>query len=390
MSDIHKNYIGGEWTDGEGVSRNVNPSDTDDVVGLYAQASAAQLDAAVAAARAAFPAWSRTTPLERHDMLLRVSAAIAARRDELGELLAREEGKTLPEAMVEATRAAQIFDFFAAEALRIPGESFPSIRPGVDVEVTREARRRRRNHLAVEFPDRDPGVEDRAGARLRQHASSSSRPISSRAPRMRSPRSSCAPALPDGRLQSRHGPRLDGRPGDARPPERRRDHLHRLGRDRAQGRERLRGADAQVPARDGRQESARRARRRRPEDGGRMRGQRRLFLHRSALHRVLAADRHRRNLRALRRGARRAHARPRRRRRAQGRASTSARSSTRPSSTRTSPMSTSARTRAPSSRSAASGSIARRRASIWRRRCSSTSTMRCASRARRSSARSRR
>ena len=138
MSDTHQNYIGGEWTVGVGVSRNINPSNTDDVVGLYAQASAAQLDAAVAAARAAFPAWSRATPLSRHDALMRVSAAIAARRDELGDLLAREEGKTLPEALLEATRSSQIFEFFAAEALRVPGDRFPSIRPGVEVEVTRE------------------------------------------------------------------------------------------------------------------------------------------------------------------------------------------------------------------------------------------------------------
>ena len=138
MSDIHRNYIGGQWTDGEGVSRNINPSDTDDVVGLYAQASAAQLDAAVVAARAAFPAWSRATPLVRHDALMRVSAAIAAQRDALGDLLAREEGKTLPEALLEATRSSQIFEFFAGEALRVPGDRFPSIRPGVEVEVTRE------------------------------------------------------------------------------------------------------------------------------------------------------------------------------------------------------------------------------------------------------------
>ena len=138
MSDTHKNYIGGAWADGDGVSRNINPSNTDDVVGLYAQASAAQLDAAVAAARAAFPAWSRATPLARHDALMRISAGIAARRDALGDLLAREEGKTLPEALLEATRTSQIFAYFAAEALRVPGDRFPSIRPGVEVEVTRE------------------------------------------------------------------------------------------------------------------------------------------------------------------------------------------------------------------------------------------------------------
>jgi aldehyde dehydrogenase (NAD+) len=138
MSETHWNFIGGEWVAGEGASRNVNPSDTDDVIGLYAQASAAQLDAAVAAARAAFPAWSRATPLVRHDALMHVSAGIAARHDELADLLAREEGKTLAEARLEATRASQIFAFFAAEALRVPGDRFASVRPGVEVEVTRE------------------------------------------------------------------------------------------------------------------------------------------------------------------------------------------------------------------------------------------------------------
>ncbi len=139
MNEIHKNYIAGEWLDGESATRNVNPSDSNDVVGLYARASAAQLEAAVAAARAAFPAWSRTSPQERHDILSRVSIEIAARRDELGRLLAREEGKTLPEAIGEVGRAAQIFDFFAGEAVRIPGEKFASVRPNVDIEVTREA-----------------------------------------------------------------------------------------------------------------------------------------------------------------------------------------------------------------------------------------------------------
>ncbi|MGA2791906.1 MAG: aldehyde dehydrogenase family protein [Roseiarcus sp.] len=139
MSDVNKNYIAGEWVAGEGVSRDVNPSNTDDIVGVYAHASAAQVDRAAAAAKAAFPAWSRTTPQERHDILLRASTEILARREELGRLLAREEGKSLPEAIGEATRAGQIFDFFAAEALRIPGEKLASVRPNVDVELTREA-----------------------------------------------------------------------------------------------------------------------------------------------------------------------------------------------------------------------------------------------------------
>jgi alpha-ketoglutaric semialdehyde dehydrogenase len=61
-----------------------------------------------------------------------------ARKDELGALLAREEGKTLPEATGEAARAGNIFKFFAGEALRGGGESLASVRPGVQVEITRE------------------------------------------------------------------------------------------------------------------------------------------------------------------------------------------------------------------------------------------------------------
>ncbi|MCY3703752.1 MAG: aldehyde dehydrogenase family protein [Rhodospirillales bacterium] len=94
--------------------------------------------AAVEAARSAFPDWARTTPQQRHDVLRRASDEIFARRDELGRLLAREEGKTLPEAVGEVGRAGQIFDFFAGETLRLTGEKLPSVRPGVDVEITRE------------------------------------------------------------------------------------------------------------------------------------------------------------------------------------------------------------------------------------------------------------
>jgi alpha-ketoglutaric semialdehyde dehydrogenase len=138
MTDLHKNYIAGEWVEGAGVTRNINPSNTEDVIGEYAQASAAQVNEAVAAARAALHAWARTTPQERHDILLKVALEIAARKEELGRLLSREEGKTLAEGIGEAGRAAQIFDFFAGEVLRIPGEKFASVRPGIDIEVTRE------------------------------------------------------------------------------------------------------------------------------------------------------------------------------------------------------------------------------------------------------------
>ena len=135
---MHKNFIAGEWIPGTQTSPNINPSDTRDVIGEYAQASAAQVTEAVAAAHAAFPAWAATTPQQRADMLDAAGSEILARRSELGDLLSREEGKTLPEGIGEVVRAGQIFKFFAGEALRLGGEWLPSVRPGVGVEVTRE------------------------------------------------------------------------------------------------------------------------------------------------------------------------------------------------------------------------------------------------------------
>src|SRR5580692_4326890 len=138
MTVALKNFIGGEWVDGTSITRDINPSNTKDVVGEYAKADKAQTEKAIAAAKAAFPAWSRSTPQERYDALNKISAEILARKDELGRLLAREEGKTLPEGIGEVTRAGQIFAFFAGEALRISGQHGSSVRPGVEVDLTRE------------------------------------------------------------------------------------------------------------------------------------------------------------------------------------------------------------------------------------------------------------
>ncbi len=137
MTELHKNLINGEWVEGEGVD-NINPSNTNEVVGTYARASAEDAQNAIAAAKAAFPAWSRSGLLERWQVLSRTAHEIFARKEELGELLSREEGKTLPEGIGEVTRAGQIFEFFAGEALRLTGETVPSVRPGVGVEITRE------------------------------------------------------------------------------------------------------------------------------------------------------------------------------------------------------------------------------------------------------------
>ncbi len=132
------NFINGEWVTGARYAPNINPSDTSDVLGDYAQADVQQVQAAVDAARAAFPRWSVSGIQARADALDRIGTEILARREELGRLLAREEGKVLPEAIGETTRAGNIFKFFAGECLRLAGEVLPSVRPDIGVEVTRE------------------------------------------------------------------------------------------------------------------------------------------------------------------------------------------------------------------------------------------------------------
>ena len=135
---LYRNFIDGEWVEGADVNRDVNPSNLDDVVGEYARGDAVQARAAIAAARAAFPAWSRGSIQERADILDRIGDEILRRREELGTLLSREEGKTRPEGIGEAARAGYIFKFYAGEVVRAGGERVPSVRPGIDIEITRE------------------------------------------------------------------------------------------------------------------------------------------------------------------------------------------------------------------------------------------------------------
>ncbi len=135
---MKKNWINGAWRESQTGMNNVNPSDVSDIVGVYAEGTPEDVDAAVAAAAAAGPAFAGTTPQQRFDILDFIGSEILARKDELGQLLAREEGKTLPEAKGEVGRAGQIFKFFAGEALRISGDKVGSVRPGVHVDVERQ------------------------------------------------------------------------------------------------------------------------------------------------------------------------------------------------------------------------------------------------------------
>ena len=138
MRQKFDNLIDGQWVAGEDWTRNVNPSDTEEIVGEFAAATPQQVNAAIAAARRAFPGWAALHCQSRADILLRCAHALRSDSERLGKLLSCEEGRPVRDAVGEVIRSAQIFEFFAGEVVRTGGEIFPSTRPGAEVYVTRE------------------------------------------------------------------------------------------------------------------------------------------------------------------------------------------------------------------------------------------------------------
>jgi len=139
MTSALHHFIGGERVSAETPHASLNPSNTDDIVARFPAGGQAEVDAAVQAARQAFPAWSEASPELRSDCLDRIGETILKRREEIGRLLSREEGKTLAEGIGETARAGRIFKYFAGEALRRHGQNLDSVRPGVEIQTYRQA-----------------------------------------------------------------------------------------------------------------------------------------------------------------------------------------------------------------------------------------------------------
>ncbi|WP_374470659.1 aldehyde dehydrogenase family protein [Phenylobacterium sp.] len=139
MTQTLPQYIGGERVGADAPDESRNPSNTNEVVAQVPKGGEAEVDAAVAAARQAFPAWADASPEVRSDLLDKVGDTILKRREEIGRLLSREEGKTLPEGVGETVRAGRIFKYFAGEALRRHGQNLDSVRPGVEIQTYRQA-----------------------------------------------------------------------------------------------------------------------------------------------------------------------------------------------------------------------------------------------------------
>ncbi|MGB2320046.1 MAG: aldehyde dehydrogenase family protein [Candidatus Puniceispirillum sp.] len=135
---VQKNFIAGEWLEGDSTIENRNPSDLSDLIGTYAQASQAQLDKAFEAAEAAQKIWANTGLEARQTALMNIGNELMERSTELGTLLSREEGKPLAEGKGEIYRAGQFFTYYAAETLRQIGDTADSVRPNIEIDVRRE------------------------------------------------------------------------------------------------------------------------------------------------------------------------------------------------------------------------------------------------------------
>ncbi|MEP7290954.1 MAG: aldehyde dehydrogenase family protein [Chloroflexota bacterium] len=123
--------IDGEWRDpsGDHWEANLNPANTDDVIGEFASASAEDVNAAVEAAQRAFPAWRALPMVKRGDMLYKAANLLEARLEEVASAMTREEGKTLVEARGETGRGVAILRYFAGEASQPDGEVYPTALP---------------------------------------------------------------------------------------------------------------------------------------------------------------------------------------------------------------------------------------------------------------------
>jgi len=134
---IFPNYIHGEWVAGP-TFENRNPANTDEVVGLFVNGTAAEMARAADAAAAALPGWASMTGPARGALLFKVADLLEKRFDEISADMTREEGKTLPEAKGEVRRSINIFRYFAGEGSRLGGIVAPSERERVHMFAFRK------------------------------------------------------------------------------------------------------------------------------------------------------------------------------------------------------------------------------------------------------------
>src|SRR6185436_12918582 len=127
----YRNFINGEWLESTSskIAQNVNPANTDDVIGVVKQATRDETRSAVEAASNAFPGWRSTPAPSRGRIVARAARLLEDHKEELAQLLTREEGKTVTESRGELQRSINVAEFCAGESRRMNGETIQSELP---------------------------------------------------------------------------------------------------------------------------------------------------------------------------------------------------------------------------------------------------------------------
>jgi alpha-ketoglutaric semialdehyde dehydrogenase len=127
----YQNFIGGEWikSSASKSAPNVNPANTDDVIGDIPLATREEARRAVEAAAEAFTKWRSTPAPTRGRIVAQAARLLEKNKEELAQILTREEGKTIAESRGELQRSINVADFCAGESRRLTGETIPSELP---------------------------------------------------------------------------------------------------------------------------------------------------------------------------------------------------------------------------------------------------------------------
>ena len=129
--DTYRNFIAGKWSESDSARTvsNINPANTDDVLGTVRQATREEARAAVETAAEAFPGWRATPAPARGKIVARAARLMEEHKEELANILTREEGKTIGESRGELQRSINVAEFCAGESRRLTGETIPSELP---------------------------------------------------------------------------------------------------------------------------------------------------------------------------------------------------------------------------------------------------------------------
>lgn len=129
--ETYRNFISGKWQESlsSRTVENINPANTGDLLGIIRQATREEARAAVESALDAFPSWRSTPAPARGRIVARAARLMEDHKEELAQLLTREEGKTIGESRGELQRSINVADFCAGESRRMNGETIQSELP---------------------------------------------------------------------------------------------------------------------------------------------------------------------------------------------------------------------------------------------------------------------